>query len=373
MNSKEEAMNKKMLVTVFTAVILMLSTVAVFANGWEDRDFAGAVYTMTNASANNEVVMFNRDDEGLLTKAGSISTGGLGSGGGLDPLGSQGSLVLSADHRWLLAVNAGSNEISVFRVLSKGLKLVDKVSSGGTFPVSLTINHNLVYVLNAGTAPNITGFHLSHRGQLIPLEDSTRSLVSGGVAQVGFDPEGELLVVTDRANNKILVYTVGPKGLPAMNSVVSASNGLVPFGLIFDKKGHLLVAEAGSRAVSSYKILSDGTLKVISPSVANGQAATCWIAGNKRGDVFTANTGSRTISDYDLMTKNGELALRNATAGIANRPIDLGITSNGRFLYALDPGNGTVHMFHILHDGSLNDLGAVDGGLSIFAQGIAAH
>ena len=373
-------MNKKMLVAVFTASILMLSAVAVFAKSWhgkdhdrDERDLAGAVYAMTNASTDNEVVIFDRDDEGLLTKAGSISTGGLGSGGGLDPLGSQGSLVLSTDHRWLLAVNAGSNEISVFRVLPKGLKLADKVSSGGTFPVSLTVFHNLVYVLNAGTSPNITGFYLSHRGQLIPLDDSTRFLVSGGLAQVGFDPEGEMLVVTDRANNEILVYTVGRKGLPGMNPVVSPSNGLVPFGFIFDERGHLLVSEAGSGAVSSYKILHDGTLKAISPSVANGQAATCWIAGNKRGDVFTANTGSQTLSAYDVKVRKGELTLLNATAGVADRPIDLSITANGRFLYALDPGNGTVHIFRVKRDGSLNDLGAVDGGLSIFAQGIAAR
>jgi 6-phosphogluconolactonase (cycloisomerase 2 family) len=364
-------MSKKTLVAVLTAAILIISAVSVFAKSWDyqdydrdDRGFVGAVYSMTNSST---------DNEGLLTKAGSISTGGTGSGGGLDPLGSQGSLVLSIDNRWLLAVNAGSNEISVFRVLPKGLKFIDKVSSGGAFPVSLTVFHNLVYVLNAGMSPNITGFYLSHRGQLIPLDNSTRFLGSGGFAQVGFDPQGEMLVVTDRANNEILVYAVGRNGLPAMNPAISMSNGPVPFGFIFDERGHLLVAEAGSGSVSSYTILHDGTLKVISPSVTNGQSATCWIAGNKRGDVFTANTGSQTISFYNLMARNGKLALNNATAGVADKPIDLGITENGRLLYALDPGNGTVHMFQIKRDGGLTDLGAVAGGLSIFAQGIVAR
>jgi 6-phosphogluconolactonase len=373
-------MNKKIFLAILTVTILVISTVAAFAKSWDgkdidrdDRDLAGAVYTMTNATTDNEIVIFNRDDEGFLTKAGSISTGGTGSGGGLDPLGSQGSLVLSADHRWLFAVNAGSNEISVFRVLPSGLKLVGKVDSGGIFPVSLTVFHNLVYVLNAGTSPNITGFYLSHRGQLIPLDDSTRLLGSGGFAQVGFDPEGEMLVITDKTNNGIFVYSVGHGGLPVMNPVISPSNGLVPFGIIFDEWGHLLVAEAGSGAVSSYNILHNGTLKVISPSVANGQAATCWIRANERGNVFTANTGSQNIASYKLTARNGKLALRNATAGFGNRPIDLAITVNGEFLYALDPANGGIDMFQIEPNGSLTDLGTIAGELSIFAQGIAAR
>jgi len=76
--------------------------------------------------------------------------------------------VLSADHRWSFAVNAGSNEVSVFRVLPGGLGLVDKVDSGGAFPVSLAPFHDLLYVLNAGTSPNIIGFSLDHRGHLTP-------------------------------------------------------------------------------------------------------------------------------------------------------------------------------------------------------------
>ena len=134
-----------------------------------------------------------------------------------------------------------------------------------------------------------------------PLDDSTRSLGSGAFAQVGFDPQGEMLVVTDRGENEILVYQVDRRGLPSMNAAVSMSNGLVPFGFTFDRRGHLLVSEAGSGAASSYRILPDGTLSVISPSVANGQAATCWIMANRRGDVFTANTASGTVSAYQLM------------------------------------------------------------------------
>jgi 6-phosphogluconolactonase (cycloisomerase 2 family) len=366
-------MNKKILIAVLSAAILMISAAAVFADGTRDDEKVGAVYAMTNAANGNDIVIFDRDEDGILTKAGSISTGGTGSGGGLDPLGSQGSLVLSEHHRWLVVVNAGSNEITVFRVQRDGLDLVDKVDSGGVFPVSVTIFHNLVYVLNAGGSANITGFSLSHKGELTPLTNSTRSLGAGGFAQVGFDAQGETLLVTDKPNNKILVFSVGRRGLPSMSPVTSPSNGVTPFGFIFDRRGHLLIVEAGTNAVSSYKILPDETLQVISPSVPNGQKAACWITGNERRYIFTANPGTHTISSYKLMAEEGSLVLLNGAAGTGNTPIDISTTIDGRFLYALDPTNGTVDMFQIEHDGSLTNLGTVAGDFSIFAQGIAAR
>jgi len=354
---------------------VFIAVTAVFSL-WMEASLAaaapGAVYTMTNAADGNEVIIFDRDANGLLTKVGSISTSGTGSGGVLDPLGSQGSLVLSENKKWVLAVNAGSNEISVFRVRPRGLDLVDKVDSGGVFPVSLTIFDNLVYVLNAGS-PNITGFNLNHRGQLTPLSASTRLLESGEFAQVGFDLRAENLVITDQANNEILVYSVGGDGLPGTSPVVSPSNGATPFGFIFDRGGDLLVVEAGSNAVSSYHILHDGALQVISPSVPNGQKTACWIAGSKLGYIFTANPGSSSISTYKLKTGKGSLVLLNDVAAIGKTPIDLAITVDGRFLYALDPGNGAVDMFRIDPNGRLTNLGALAGGFSIFAQGIAAR
>lgn len=363
-------MTGKNFITLVATLLSLLIGVSLAAGA----DTPGAVYTMTNAPdpEGNEVVIFDRDAMGMLSNVGSMPTGGDGSGGGLDQLGSQGSLILSLDGRWLLAVNAGSDEISVFRILSDGLALIDKVDSGGAFPVSLTIFHDLVYVLNAEDQPNITGFYLSHTGQLEPLPGSTRSLGDGSFAQVGFDPQGQTLVVTDKSVHEILLYSVGQDGLPSTAPVTSTSNGLVPFGFIFDRRGHLLVSEAGRGAVSSYDILANGTLQVISPSVANGQDATCWIAGNRRF-AFTANTGSNTISAYRVKSGNGGLVLLQAVAGLGNLPIDLTTTVNGHFLYVLNADSGTIGMFRIRSGGRLVNLGAVDGELSIYAQGIAAR
>jgi 6-phosphogluconolactonase len=364
-------MNSKILAIFTAVVILMGSVVVVFAKNGNRADTAGAVYAMTNAAGGNQVVMFTRNSDGLLTLAGSISTGGQGSGVILDPLASQGSLVLTGDNRFLLAVNAGTNDISVFRVESSGLELADIVASGGDLPVSLAVFHNLVYVLNADS-PNITGYFLSHHGQLIPRPGSTRNLGTGMFSQVGFDANGDNLVVTDREDHEILVFPLDWNGLPSLTPVTSVSNGLGPFAFIVDKQGHLLVAEAGSGAVSSYAINDDGTLQIISPSVANDQSATCWIAGNNLGYVFTANTGSQTISAY-AGDQSGQVELLDKTAALGNRPIDMDISVNGRFLYALDPAAGAIDIFAINPDGSLTDLDTASGGFSIFAQGIAVR
>jgi 6-phosphogluconolactonase len=361
-------MNARIL-TAIPAIVLVLWAGSSSA---AEKSSPGAVYTMTNDPSDNHVVIFDRDSKGVLTEAGTVSTGGKGSGGtALDALGSQGSLALSRDKRWLLAVNAGSNDISVFRVVPNGLGLVGRAGSGGVFPVSLTTFHDLVYVLNAGASPDITGFNLSQTGQLTALANSRRPL-SGGFAQVGFDPKGETLVVTGKADSKILVFPVGKDGLPGPNPVVSASNGPTPFGFVFDPQGHLFVTEAGSGAVSSYEIRSDGTLNVISGSVTSGQKLTCWIDENGRF-AFASNPGSGTISVYRIDPGKGELSLMTGAAGSGNGNLDLSAADNGRFLYVLNAGNGTIGMFQIGSDGTLTSLGTVAGKLSIFAQGLAAR
>src|SRR5919199_1988169 len=111
-----------------------------------DADTPGAVYTSTNAPGGNAVEVFNRAADGSLAPAGMYPTGGTGTGAGL---GSQSALTLSENARWLFVVNAGSNSISSFAVEPDGLQLAGTTASGGQQPISLTVNHGILYVLNA--------------------------------------------------------------------------------------------------------------------------------------------------------------------------------------------------------------------------------
>ena len=194
----------------------------------------GNVYAMTNQSTGNFIRVYHRDARGLLTFVDSVATGGNGVGTGGDPLASQGAVVLSGDNRLLFAVNAGSNSVSVFAVSGDTLTLLDTVSSGGTLPVSLTVRDDLLYVLNAGGTPNISGFTIdSPTNQLAPLAGSTRNLPGGTTAapaQVSFSPDGSVLVVTEKGTNQIDTFVVDDDGV-AQPGVSFPSGGTTPFGI----------------------------------------------------------------------------------------------------------------------------------------------
>lgn len=375
-------MKKNCLMAALTFLLALFFSSLVSAAGT-----TGAVYTMTNAPAaegGNEIVVFARDAKGALSLRGTVATGGYGSGAGtgvgpdgaLDPLGSQGSLVLSPDRKWLLAANAGSDNISVFRVGPDGLELAWTEPSGGSFPVSITIFHDLVYVLNADllnvAEPNIAGFKLNHTGELMPLIGSARTLPPGVYAQVGFSPRGTELVLTEKGNHGIFVFPVMRDGLPGPSAEMTMANGLVPFGFVFDPRSHLLVSEAGSGAASSYSVLDDLTLEVITASEPNNQAATCWIAATERL-AFTANTGSNTLSAYAIQPGQGSLSIIDEQAGEGDLPLDLDVTTNGRFLYVLNAGDESIGMFRITSKGNLIDLGRTSAAehLELYAQGMA--
>lgn len=348
---------------------------------------SGAVYVLTN-QVSNAVAAFDRAPDGTLTAAGTFSTGGAGNpvaqpgDPATDPLASQGALILSDDKQFLFAVNAGSNEISVLSIGKDALTLVDKVSSGGVRPISLTVHENLLYVLNEGGTPNITGFTVSDTGELTPLPGSTRPLTAGSAAdpaEVSFNPDGRLLVVTEKAANLVDVYVVGSDGV-AGPPIPNPSNGLTPFGFAFDQRNNLIVSEAvggapNASAVSSYIAALNGTLDVVSASVPDMQTAACWIVITNSGRyVYTTNTGSGVASSYTL-DANGTLTLLNSVAanlGATSFPIDMALNNSSRYLYVHAAGLQTVEAFSVAPDGSLTSIDSA-GGLPLGAQGIAAR
>jgi len=327
----------------------------------------GAVYTLSNDASGNAVLVYDRSANGSLAFKGSYATGGLGSGAGL---GSQGAVVLGRNNRWLFAVDAGSNQISVFAVKKNGLKLVDAVDSGGLLPISLTTHDELLYVLNAGGSGNISGFRISERGRLSPIPGSTQPLSNNGVgdapgpAQISFGSDGSTLVVTEKATNLIDTYKVEDDAANA--PTVNPSSGATPFGFAFDRKDHLIVSEAfggapGLSALSSYKVHED-KFKVISPSVGTTQTAACWVVISNNGRfAYTTNAGSGSISSYRI-GKNGSLTLLNTTAGstgAGSSPVDMAFSNNGQYLYALAAGAHTISVFRMGADGSLTSTGTV--------------
>lgn len=341
--------------------------------------FPGAVYTMSNGPDRNAILVFDRLPDGRLVRAGAVATGGKGTGAGL---GNQGGLVLSGNEKWLLAVNPGSNSISVLEVRRRGLRLVEVEPSGGIRPVSVTEHRGLVYVLNAGS-DTIAGFTLGRNGRLRPLEGSERPLSGAATdpAQIAFTPDGDMLVVTEKATNKIVTFQIGRHGLPS-DGRVQDSNGLTPFGFAFGKRDQLFVSEAiggaeNASATSSYDIDRRGVLTTISASVGTNQTAACWVVVTPNGRfAYVTNTGSGSLSGYaidfdgtiELLNADG----RTAVTGDGSAPIDMALTDSGRFLYSLNSGTNTIGAFRVHSDGSLARL-PFTGGLPSGANGLAAR
>src|SRR2546427_6954958 len=161
-----------------------LTTPATSLQAQRDAELAGdltgpgAVYTLTNQVGGNAVAVFARGADGRLTAAGTVSTGGTGTGASL---GSQSAVAQSDDGRWLFAVNAGSNDVSVFSVSPAGLALASRTASGGTLPISLTVHGDVLYVLNGGGSGNISGFTLGASGDLTPIARSEERRVGKSV------------------------------------------------------------------------------------------------------------------------------------------------------------------------------------------------
>lgn len=334
-----------------------------------DRDRAPSVaqvYEATNTAAGNAIQIFERAADGTLSVGALVPTGGLGTG---NSLASQGGV--TRDGRRLLVVNGGDNTVTSFVITRDGLIRRDVEPSGGVRPVSVTVNDNVVYVLNAGD-DSITGFRLNDRGDLKPIAGSTRPLsgTGTGAAQVQFSRDGDALVVTEKATKKIDTFSVGENGV-VTGVTVTDSVGTVPYGFDIDRRDHVIVSEAATGSVSSYQ-LDDGALGVITGSLVDTQGAPCWLIASRDGRfAFTTNAASGTISSYRI-AGDGSLTLLAAVAGTPGAgPTDVAQSSDGRFLYAR-VRNGDVAAFAVGVDGSLTSLGSVTGAPSVGPSGLAA-
>jgi len=368
-------MKKTIIATLSIALLILLASPILLITAAQPPK-PGIVYTIDNKSANS-VLEFQSGPDSSLTLVGTFSSHGSGTGA---KLASQGSVTLTQDDKWLLVVDAGSDQITVFQVNSDGsLTFASVAASHGTAPISITEHDRLVYVLDNGTRTtpgNIAGFSLAHNGLLTFLPGSVQPLSGApntSPEQIGFSNDGSVLVVTEKAAGAIDTYVVGSGGVASSPTTIS-SNSAGPYGFAFTPQGYLILSEAAAGTLSSYSVSDDGVLRTLSGSIPDFGLAPCWVAVSPDGDfVYTTNAHGGTISGYEV-SGTGTISLFSSVASKALTPtLDLAFGGSNnfhnQFLYVLN-GN-SITSFRVYNDGSIAQFATV-GGLPTSATGIAA-
>ncbi len=382
------SLRRGLLTAAGAAIALLLSPLSAASADFSHHDdrAAGAVFVQLNSTAGNQIAAYARSASGRLTAASTFPTGGNGGteiGVPLDALASQGSLVLDSAQRVLLAVNAGSDTVTSFTVRGTSLTRASLVPSGGHFPSSIAVHGDLVYVLNSGGDGSISGFELK-RGALVPLPGSQRTLGLGNAnppvfisapAQIGFSRSGRTLIVTTKNHHQILTFPVDRAGYPSAAPLVTTSAGPVPFSFVVDRRGTVHVTEAGTSKISSYSVARDGSLTLLGSSAATGGAALCWNIGVGH-TIYGANAGSASLSAWQVAADGSAILTNPVAAHTAAGPIDLAASSNGRFLYVQEAVAGSIGVYAVSGDGTLERIQTVSG-LPAFTttgmEGIAAR
>jgi 6-phosphogluconolactonase len=328
----------------------------------------GYTYIDGNTATANTIDGFARHANGSVTPlpGSPFAAGGAGTGTGL---ASQGAIQATPGGRYLLAVDAGSNQISVLRVTKGGVPVLAgrPVSSGGVQPVSIAISRaGLVYVANSGAGGSgYSGFRLGSGGRLTAIPGSTVSVPdAAGLGDVFFNALGDRLVGTRTGTSQIDSFVVLPGGhLAAAQGSPFTGQGLGQLGAEFSPTHpfQLFVSNAhngaGLGTVSAYRDGFSGRLVPVGSSpFADGQTAPCWVEISHDGRyLFTVNTGSGNISSYSISPR-GSLALIGSTpirGGGADT--DLRLSPDGRTLSVDGSGNHILSVFAV-HGGTLTEL-----------------
>jgi 6-phosphogluconolactonase (cycloisomerase 2 family) len=340
-----------------------------FAGATSSRDLeptGHALFVESDAAGVNTVQSYTRGTDGSISYVATYQTGGAGAaaaGSAADPLASQDGLALVDNGNELIATNPGSDTVSVFSVFGPYLRLIQQISTNGTFPVSIASHHDLVAVLNAGGAGSVTEFRLQW-GRLVPLNNETRSLglsnttppnFLAGAGQVGYSPNGQFLIATTKASTSSYeVFGVGNNANLSSNATITPATNAVPFSFVFDNLGRLVATEASNSSVSTYAINANGSLSEIG-TVSDGQTALCWIA-SADGYFFGSNAGSGNVSSF-RESATGVPSLLNPTAAVTHPgTTDSAASPDGAFLYVESGASGALDAFGVNANGTLSQI-----------------
>jgi DNA-binding beta-propeller fold protein YncE len=397
-----------------TAVALSLAGIA-FSTGSTAQDRGSHVYIQTN-EIDNKIIDFHRAADGQLHEAGRIATSGKGSGEFKPVTGEEsapnafegaGSVILSADRKYLFAANGGDNTVSVFSISPTGLKLLDTEATGQAVTGRSGTAKSLAYDNAKGVLYVVHTFGPDHvrlldfrSGQLTarPLSYTVNTRVKTDrlPTQAVLSPDGKFLLVdilfdrrpgkkadgspdlaiaNDKDKDGLVVFPVNANGSLG-KAVFNDAGGKAPFFVKFlpGSSTRFINAYAASDGLAVSTINKAGKVRsgpVVPIDASRGMPSElCWISLSGDGKyVFTSNFGLGSVSVYSLngttlrLIKdhavnepgNGKFASINMVPTSA--PSDSWSSSDGRNFYQLYPNASKLVSYRIEGGGGLTKIG----------------
>lgn len=334
----------------------------------ERKSYKDLLFISTN-ERNNKVNVYGVDNEGI-TFLNSYNTRGSGTENlGIDPLKSQGSICVSRDNKYIYVVNAKSNDLSVFRLnIDYTLKFIQKISTSGIRPVSITCSERNVYVLNSGDKDkegNITSFMSNRDGTLSIMENRVVPIGRKGQNSTSIivNKKGDKLIVSETDNNMISVHSVDRRG-NIIEQVANRSNGKKPYGICAMDRDFILVVENGYNTVSTYEVRSIGTITFIDDTMNDNAKVN---TNNNLGDLtkmvitgdeefaYGLDSTMGSIIQY-IVYENGEIDYWKSygTENKFSKLSEITIDKNDNKLFVLDNRNCSILCYKILKHGVLS-------------------
>jgi len=370
-------------------------------NGKPGNGAAGAAYFMTNEPAGNFLVASAIGADGKLTPVEAVWTGGKGGNGvpadksppGPDPLFTQDSVTVGG--KFVFAVNAGSNTLSMFNIDPKNptdIRLAGKpVDTAGEFPVAVAFSKklNMACVVNGGAADGIACFKADAKKGLTPVPNTNRKLnikqttpPSGPpntVSDIIFTEDESQLLVSVKGipptPGRISAFAVNPNdGSLSATSVDStpSKGGIVPFSMtnIPGKKAVLNTDAAVGFAVYDFSKGSNATSSIIP---IQGQGATCWSNFSpKTGTFFLTDIGTSTVTEVKVDDNLTGSIVKQYPLAKGSATIDNAIATIGGndFLYVLSPNVTAIDVLSLQAAGQATKLQTVSFASMAAAAGL---
>lgn len=392
----------------------------------------GHIYMQTN-ELRNAVIHYARASDGSISEVERIATGGSGSGV-YKPISGQesapnafeaaGSVIITADRRFLFATNGGDNSVSSFGVGDDGkLALLDVKRTGNLVAGRSGTAKSLAYSAASGTLFVLHSFGPEHirvmsvdgegkltarpEGYTVNTPDKTlrvstmvvlspdeKFLVVGTTFDqpAGSNPDGSPILWADRpdgtkksvASNApdpdgIVVFPVQANGSLG-EGLFQDGGGASPFypAFLHRRPDHLVIgyAVADGIALATFNECGElGTGPVVKIDTSAGlPSELCWLAVSPDDQwVFATNFGYSNISSFridgDVISLAhdaacpkvpGDGTFRALNGTVSSGPSDNWISPDGNYLYQIYANASKLIGYEVHSDGSLAEVTSAD-------------